>query len=75
MAGLKFDITADNSHFINSLDQTRNAVRSTVKEIEKQGLTTEQFFNNLQKTASAIAAGFSAKAFVNQIIQIRGEFQ
>ena len=75
MAGLHFDITADNTHFINSLNQTRNAVRSTVKEIEQQGLTTEQFFNNIKQAATALAAGFSAKAFVNQMVQVRGEFQ
>ena len=75
MAGLHFDITADNTHFINSLNQTRNAVRSTVKEIEQQGLTTEQFFNNIKQTAAAIAAGFSAKSFINQMVQVRGEFQ
>lgn len=75
MAGIHFDITADNTHFINSLNQTRNALRTTIKDIESQGITTEQYFKNIKQAAGALAAGFSAKAFVNQIVQVRGEFQ
>ena len=75
MAGIHFDITADNTHFINSLNQTRSALRATVKEIESQGITTEQYFKNIKQAAGALAAGFSAKAFINQIVQVRGEFQ
>lgn len=75
MAGLHFDITADNTHFINSLNQTRNAVRATIKDIESQGITTEQYFNNIKQAATALAAGFSTKAFVSQMVNVRGEFQ
>ena len=75
MAGIKFDITGDNQHFINSLTETRNAVRTTTKEIESQGVSIEKYFSNLKSAAMAAAAGFSAKQFINQMMQVRGEFQ
>lgn len=75
MAGIKFDMILDDSPFVNSLNRMRNAVRAAVKDIESQGITTEQYFKNIKQAAGALAAGFSAKVFVNQIVQVRGEFQ
>lgn len=75
MPGIKFDIIADNSHFIKSFNETRAAIHSTKKEIESTGLSIDQIFTNLKQAAGALTVGFSAQQFIRQIVQVRGEFQ
>lgn len=75
MAGLNFDITGDNSNFLRKLEEARNGVRSTSKQIEESGMSIEQMFGRLAKGAAAFGAGFSAQQFISQVTKVRGEFQ
>ena len=75
MAGLHFDITGDNSNFLRKLREVETGVTNTSKEIEKNGLGIEDMFNNMTKAAAAFGAGFTAKELIQNIIQVRGEFQ
>lgn len=75
MAGLHFDITGDNSNFIRKLEEARNGVRSTSKQIEESGASVEQMFGRMTKAAAAFGVGFSAQQFVSQVTKVRGEFQ
>ena len=75
MAGLHFDITGDNSHFLRKLREVETGVTNTSKEIEKNGLGIEDMFNKMTKAAAAFGAGFTAKELIQNIIQVRGEFQ
>ena len=75
MAGLHFDITGDNSNFLRKLDEARNGIRSTSKQIEESGMSIEQMFGRLAKGAAAFGAGITAKEIVSNIVRIRGEFQ
>lgn len=75
MPGLHFDITGDNSNFLHKLEESRNGVRSTSKQIEESGMSIEQMFGRMTKAAAAFGAGFSAQQFVSQVMKVRGEFQ
>lgn len=75
MAGLHFDITGDNSNFLRKLREVETGVTNTFKEIEKNGLGIEDMFNKMTKAAAAFGAGFTAKELIQNIIQVRGEFQ
>lgn len=75
MAGLHFDITGDNSNFLRKLREVVTGVTNTSKEIEKNGLGIEDIFNKMTKAAAAFGAGFTAKELIQNIIQVRGEFQ
>lgn len=75
MAGLHFDITGDNSNFLRKLEESRNGVRNTSKQIEESGLSIEQMFNRLTTAAAAFGVGLGAKQLVSDITRVRGEFQ
>ncbi len=75
MAGLHFDITGDNSNFIRKLHECENGVRHTSRQIEQSGLGIEELFNRMAKAAAAFGAGFTAKEFITNVAQVRGEFQ
>lgn len=75
MAGLHFDITGDNSNFLRKLREVETGVTNTSKEIEKNGLGIEDMFNKMTKAAAAFGAGFTVKELIQNIIQVRGEFQ
>lgn len=75
MAGLHFDITGDNSNFLRKLREVETGVTNTSKEIEKNGLGIEDMFNKMTKAAAVFGAGFTAKELIQNIIQVRGEFQ
>lgn len=75
MAGLHFDITGDNSNFLRKLREVETGVTNTSKEIEKNGLGIEDMSNKMTKAAAAFGAGFTAKELIQNIIQVRSEFQ
>lgn len=60
---------------MRKLEEARNGVRSTSKQIEESGVDVEQMFGRMTKAAVAFGAGFSAQQFVSQITKVRGEFQ
>ena len=75
MAGLKFDITGDNSNMLSALQGTQNGVRQTQKVVEESGQSIEQMFGRIQTAAAASLGAFSAKEFASKVMSIRGEFQ
>ena len=75
MAGLYFDITGDNSNLIRKLQETEQGVKNVSKAVEREGGNIEEIFERLTKAAAAFGVGLSAKEFIAQSVQIRGEFQ
>ena len=75
MDNLHIPITGDNQGFINALNGAREGVRNAARDIEQSGMSIEQMFGRIQKAAALSLAGFSAKEFVQKVVQIRGEFQ
>lgn len=72
---LHIAITGDNQGFINALNGARAGVRATAREVEQSGGSIEQMFNRIKVAAGGVFAGLSAKTFVEQVMNIRGEFQ
>ena len=75
MAGLHFDITGDNSSFMNALKETEKGIKSTAKSVESSGMGIEAMFGKLSKAAAGLGVAFSAQQFIGQITKVRGEFQ
>lgn len=75
MAGLHFDITGDNSNFMRKLNETRNGVQATSKQIEDSGMSIEQMFGRMTTAAAAFGISLGAKQLVSDITRVRGEFQ
>ena len=75
MAGLHFDITGDNSNLLRKLEESRNGVRSTSKQIEDSGMSIEQMFGRMTTAAAAFGVSLGAKQLVSDITRVRGEFQ
>ena len=72
---LHIPITGDNQGFINALNGAREGVRKAAQDIEKSGMSIEQFFDRIKNAAALSLAGFSAKEFIQKVASIRGEFQ
>ena len=75
MAGLKFDITGDNSNMLSALQGVQNGVRQTQRVAEESGQSIEQMFGRIQTAATAALGAFSAKEFGSKVLNVRGQFQ
>lgn len=75
MSGLNFNITANNSDFKRKLQEVDASVSRTTKAIESSGQSVESYFRKMTAGAAALAAGFSARELVSNIVRTRGEMQ
>lgn len=75
MAGLNFDITADNTNIKAKLEETQRKIAMMADYAEREGENLDRVFSNIGKSIAAIGIGFSAQELGKQIIQVRGEFQ
>ena len=75
MPGLNFNITANNSDFKRKLQEVDAGVSRTTKAIEASGQSVESYFRKMTAGAAALAAGFSARELVSNIVRTRGEMQ
>ena len=75
MAGLKFDITGDNSAVLRAFKGVQDGVAQTARVVEQQGQNIENVFNRIKSVASVAFAGFTAKEIISTLGTVRGEFQ
>lgn len=75
MSGLNFNITANNQDFMRKLQEVDAGVSRTTKAIEASGQSVESYFRKMTAGAAALAAGFSARELVSNIVRTRGEMQ
>lgn len=75
MAGLKFDITGDNSNMLSALQGVQNGVRQTEKVVEQSGAGIEEMFGKMQSAATAMIGAFSLQQLASKVMSVRGEFQ
>ena len=75
MAGLKFDITGDNSNMLSALQGVQNGVRQTQKLVEQSGAGIDELFGRMKSAATAFAGAFSVQQLASKVTQVRGEFQ
>ena len=61
MAGLKFDITGDNSNMLSALQGVQNGVRQTERVVEQSGAGIEELFGRMKSAATAFAGAFSVQ--------------
>ncbi len=72
---LHFPITADNRQLIKTLEDSQNAVKSAMKNIEDSGVSVENMFHRIEKAAALSVAGFSLKGVIEQAIETRSYFE
>lgn len=75
MAGLHFEITADNSNLQRKLRETEQGIRNVTKTIESEGQNIDALFSRISRAAASVGVAFGAKEFVDLLIRVRGEFQ
>lgn len=75
MAGIKFDITGDNSSVLRAFRGVQDGVSQTARVVEQQGQSIENVFNRIKSVASVAFAGFTAKEIISTLGTVRGEFQ
>ena len=75
MSELNYIVTADNKGFIETMKDTKAQMRETTRDIEKSGMSIEDAFERIKKSATGALAGFTVKEFVSKVAQVRGEFQ
>lgn len=49
MSELNYTVTADNTGFVETMNDTKNHIRQTTREIEKSGMTIDEFTSSMQK--------------------------
>lgn len=75
MAGLHFDITGDNKNFLRKLDEVSKGVKSTAKDVEREGDKITDVLDKIGKAMGTAVAGFTIKELVSKIAMVRSEFQ
>lgn len=82
MPGIHYDITADNSNFMNRVNATRDAIRTTVADVERSGQSLDGIFGRLEsglkRIALASAGAFTvskALDFGRQCVEVRANIQ
>lgn len=75
MAGIKFDITGDNSAVLRAFKGVQDGVAQTARVVEQQGQSIENVFNRIKSVASMALAGFTVKEIISTLGTVRGEFQ
>ena len=72
---IHFPVTAEARGFYSTMDGVRKSVRSTMRDVQESGKSIEDVFEGIKRAATMSFAGFSAASFINQVKQVRGEFQ
>lgn len=75
MDGLQIVNTVDNSQLIREMQRARNAIINSADTAVKEGKRIDDTFERLKKSAIKLTAGFEAGRFIQQVVDIRGEFQ
>lgn len=75
MAGLKFEITGDNSSLLRSFEEAKESASSMAKKIEESGTNIDGVINRITTAAAGMVTVFSAQQFASKVMQVRGEFQ
>lgn len=75
MAGLSFAFTGDNTNFMRALNEITQGVQSASQQIEKEGVSIEDFFNRVKNIGAISFAGFGLGEMVKKIANTRAYFQ
>lgn len=75
MAGLHFEVTADNNDFLRKMQGVRSAVANASSGVEKEGERMDAAFKRLAASVGAIFTAQQAARIIENIVRVRGEFQ
>lgn len=75
MPSLKFDAVIETAKVVSGFQDIQNAVHKTAATVESEGKSIDDIINKIQNTANIAIGGWSIGKFVNQMMQVRGQFQ
>lgn len=75
MPSIKFDTIVETSKVVSGFRDIQNAVHQTSERVEKDGKTIDGVISKIQNSFNIAIGGWSIGKFVNQMMQVRGQFQ
>lgn len=75
MPSIKFDTIVETAKVVSGFRDIQNAVHKTAERVEKDGKSIDDVISNIQNSMNIAIGGWSIGKFVNQMMQVRGQFQ
>lgn len=75
MPSIKFDTIVETAKVVSGFRDIQNAVHQTAERVEKDGESIDDVISNIQNSMNIAIGGWSIGKFVNQMMQVRGQFQ
>ena len=75
MPGIKFDTVVETAKVVSGFRDIQNAIHQTAEKAEKEGKSIDDVISNIQNSLNIAIGGWSIGKFVNQMMQVRGQFQ
>lgn len=75
MPGIKFDTSVETFKVVSGFRDIQNAIHQTAEKAEKEGKSIDDVISNIQNSLNIAIGGWSIGKFVNQMMQVRGQFQ
>ena len=75
MPSIKFDTIVETAKVVSGFRDIQNAVHQTAARVEKAGKSIDDVISNIQNSMNIAIGGWSIGKFVNQMMQVRGQFQ
>lgn len=75
MPSIKFDTIVETAKVVSGFRDIQNAVHQTAEKVEKDGKSIDDIISNIQNSMNIAIGGWSIGKFVNQMMQVRGQFQ
>lgn len=75
MPSIKFDTIVETAKVVSGFRDIQNAVHQTAERVEKDGKSIGDVISKIQNSMNIAIGGWSIGKFVNQMMQVRGQFQ
>lgn len=75
MPGIKFDAIVETAKVVSGFRDIQNAIHQTAEKAEEDGKSIDDVISNIQNGFNVAIGGWSVGKFVNQMMQVRGQFQ
>ena len=75
MPSIKFDAIVETAKVVSGFRDIQKAVHQTAKKVESDGQSINDIISKIQGSFGVAIGGWSIGKFVNQMMQVRGQFQ
>ena len=75
MPSIKFDAIIETAKVVSGFRDIQNAIHQTAEKAEEDGKSIDDVISNIQNGFNIAIGGWSVGKFVNQMMQVRGQFQ